>query len=181
MSIRITGANELFGKLNAIAVGLRGDVVRSGLNSAGRIITKRAKELVRKPSDAGYNKRSKDRQGGKNLQETIGHVVRGYNSAKFSGMVLVVGPQYPAGSHGHLVEYGHRIAKRGTGTLTRIAKPGKRKYSTPKSKVGKTGMGVSTGSTRAFPFMEPAARDSVGKITEAIAASVQKAIAKAVP
>jgi hypothetical protein len=175
VKIQIAGFDDLFRKLNAISVGLRGGIVKNAMNQAGRIVAKRAKELARKPGDAGYNPRSRQRQGNKHLVDTIGQVVRFYSSTRFNGFVLVVGPEYPAGAHGHLVEYGHRLAKPGTGTLARIAKPGARP-----ARSTKVHTGIVSGSTRPFPFMKPAADDSINKISNTIADAVERAIAKAV-
>jgi len=177
--IEISGTTELFTRVNELSVEMRGPIVRSGMNAIGRIISARAKQLVRKEGMQGYNKRSPQRLGKKRLVETIGHVVREYHARKFSGFVLVVGPQYPAGSHGHLVEHGHRVSQVGSGTLHRIKRPGKRQFSTPRSTIGKTGQGKHITNTRPFPFMEPAARDSEGKIAAAVESSLKRAIDKA--
>ena len=47
----------------------------------------------------------------KPLNETIGVEVRDYGIRQLA----VVGPMYPAGAHGHLVEDGHEIIARGEG------------------------------------------------------------------
>jgi hypothetical protein len=110
----------------------------------GKTIEKRARQLA--PRSKGYTLRYRKKAGKKRLFSTISTVVRTYDKA----MVLVVGPQYPAGAHGHLLEFGHRIVARGKG----------------KSSSG-TGRRKSTrdtgGMAKAFPFMRPAAEDAKGK------------------
>ena len=60
----------------------------------------------------------------KPLHKTIGTVIREYAN----GVVMaVVGPKYPEGAHGHLVEEGHEIVtkgpeKRRTGLFAKIKK-----------------------------------------------------------
>jgi hypothetical protein len=57
-----------------------------------------------------------DRSNVKPLAETIGVVVRKYDTTS----VAVVGPQYPAGSLGHLIEFGHREILYGRDTGRRV-------------------------------------------------------------
>lgn len=71
--------------------------VAIALNKAAKIVQKRAKELCSPPGYPG------DKPDKKPLRDTIGVVERVYDHA----IVVVVGPQYPAGAHGHLVEFGH--------------------------------------------------------------------------
>ena len=47
----------------------------------------------------------------KALKDTISHVVRKYQDGLLT--VGVVGPQWPAGAHGDLVEKGHNVYRRG--------------------------------------------------------------------
>lgn len=58
-----------------------------------------------------------------NLKRSIGHRVRRYGGF----FLIVVGPTWPQGAHGHLVEYGHRISrtKLATGFLAGIRNRGK--------------------------------------------------------
>jgi hypothetical protein len=64
------------------------------LAAASKVVVKRARELVPKPGYAG------DKPGLKPLRETIGHTVKTYGQI----FVAIIGPQRPAGAHGHLVE-----------------------------------------------------------------------------
>jgi hypothetical protein len=69
------------------------------IRKAGKIVAKRAKELCPAPGYQGDDPTKKP------LRETIGVVVREYGHI----VVMYVGPEYPAGAHGHLVEFGHQL------------------------------------------------------------------------
>jgi len=91
------------------------------LRAAGKVVVKRARELCPRSSRTGTregwsNKTAGSRTGAKPLAETIGVVVRKYDTTS----VAVVGPQYPAGALGHLVEYGHKLIVYGHPTGRRV-------------------------------------------------------------
>lgn len=83
--------------LTKLPVELRTKALNQAVRAAGRIVANQAKQLCPKPGYRG------DKQGLKPLRDTIGVVVRDYAN----GPAAIVGPQYPAGAHGHLVEFGH--------------------------------------------------------------------------
>lgn len=142
-------------RLGAIQTG-----VREGL---APIITA-AKADVQQPGKPGYYPRYGAKKRKKHLRDTIGQLARVYSGT----IVGVVGPQAPAGAHGHNVEHGHRIAVGGSvarqGTPQIKWRPGgpgrppKHVFAkgAPRSKRGRTGMGTVIGQARAFPFMRPA-------------------------
>jgi hypothetical protein len=70
-----------------------------------------------------------------NLQCSIGYRMRRYSGTVFA----TVGPMWPLGAHGHLVEFGHNIVT--GGSISRIAKQSARR-----------GKGLISGRTRSFPF-----------------------------
>lgn len=78
-------------------------VLRGAMGAAARPLVDRAKELCPKPGYKG------DKPGLKPLRDTIGWVFREYTRAR----VAIVGPLAPAGAHGHLVEFGHRMVNGG--------------------------------------------------------------------
>lgn len=73
--------------------------LKDGLRKGGKIVVKRAKELCPKPGYPG------DKPDLIPLENTIGMEVRGYNYT----IMVICGPRYPAGAHGHLVEFGHQM------------------------------------------------------------------------
>jgi hypothetical protein len=76
---------------------------------AGQVVAKRARSLCPPPGYKG------DKPGFKPLRDTIGVVVRHYPNV----LAIYVGPQYPTGAHGHLVEYGHWLVRKNKKTGTR--------------------------------------------------------------
>lgn len=138
--------------------------VRKGLNE----VAKRAEELA-PVGGKGYPRR---RPENKPLKDTIGVVVREYGNV----LVGVVGPQYPAGAHGHLLEHGHRVARGGTLSPLSSAK----NKIAPKSKRGGEfrGKGMATGMAEAFPFMQPAWEDKKDSIEPTIVGALQTAAEK---
>jgi hypothetical protein len=78
--------------------------VRSGLVKASKLVVSEAKRRV-PTGDPKHNPQAKP------LRDTIGYIIRKYDGG--SRQVAVIGPQYPAGAHGHLVEEGHKVYRRG--------------------------------------------------------------------
>ena len=86
----LPGANRLLG-------------LRRALRQAGLIVQARAQQHCPKPGYKG------DDPNKKPLVDTIGvNVWTGDHT-----IVCYVGPQYPAGAHGHLIEFGHRMVIHG--------------------------------------------------------------------
>ncbi len=158
VKVEVHGLERIEEQLRRLTLMVRGQALDKALRRGGKLIVQRAKELV----PVGDRKRySQARKAKKRLKETIGIAVREYANAR----VAVVGPQYPAGAHGHLVEHGHRTVHRHTGTLRRntLTKTGKQK-APPKSKIGKTGQGIVSGFVEGQEFLIPAARDVAPQI-----------------
>lgn len=99
------------------------DEVRKALRKAGQVVIKRAKQLVPPPGYPG------DKPGLKPLRDTIGQEIKDGRTTYFT----VVGPKYPAGAHGYLVEVPHQHFSHGQPT---------------------------GGMTEPHPFMEPAAEST---------------------
>lgn len=157
-------ADALLGRLPIL---VRGSELSKALTKGGSVVVRRARQLVTPPGYPG------DKPDKKPLRDTISTVIRQYKNGMF---VLVIGPQYPAGAHGHLVEFGHRIAS--GGTLTPLANRPRR--TAPKSKLpGRTGKGITVGIVPPHPFMEPAFQDTKDQIEPLIISALQKAVAKA--
>ena len=120
-SVTITETGDMNAILEQLPIMLQRGAVDKALRAAGKVVAKRAKELCPRSSQTGtreeWSKQTAgSRTGAKPLAETIGVVVRKYDTVS----VAVVGPQYPAGSLGHLVEYGHRHIAWGHDTGRRI-------------------------------------------------------------
>lgn len=130
--------------------------LKKALKKAAKIVEKRAKQLCPKPEYPG------DKPGLKPLRDTISTVERGYSHA----IVIVVGPAYPAGAHGHLVEYGHRMVIVGVNAEVVQSYGAKRV--------------VTTSTTRVppYPFMRPAAFETQGEQNDVIVASLQQSLAE---
>lgn len=105
----ITISDSLEETLEQLPAAVRGTVVKSALRAGARPVISRAKQLVPKPGYRG------DKAGKKPLRDTITVVFRAYKQGSLQ--FAAVGPAYPAGAHGHLVEEGHEIVlKDGTRT-----------------------------------------------------------------
>lgn len=92
-----------------------------GLRKEGNRIKRIARQLCPRGAVTGttrrLSQRSRARRGNaKPLRDTIGVVVRDYGGV----LVMLVGPQYPAGAHAHLVEYGHAAVLWGEKTSGRV-------------------------------------------------------------
>ena len=96
---------------------------RKALRKMGTVVMNAARKLVPQPGYPG------DKPEFKPLRDTIGVEVKDGEQ-----IYAVIGPERPAGAHGHLVEYGHRIVKHDGEDTGKMAEP--------------------------HPFMEPAARDT---------------------
>lgn len=143
--VQITGVAELFNRLDRLPIELRGSAMQKGLTNVGDQIVRRARELA-----PFGGPRTGDKAGKKHLKDTIGRKVITYASMKFTGLVLVAGPQYPAGAHGHIIEGGRGAA------------------------------GWHEGRVSGKPFMRPAFDDVSSRVTTIIENAVHEAVEKAV-
>ena len=82
------------------------------VKAAGEVVAARAKQLCPRGDAA-------DKPDAKPLADTIAVEVRDYDQRALA----VIGPQYPAGAHGHLVENGHEIVTRDGRRTGRRARP----------------------------------------------------------
>jgi hypothetical protein len=151
MSVEVKIDEREFANINRILQDLdkrvRKEAVTVGLQNASAIVVNEAKAHVPKP---GY---PFDKPGKKPLRDTIGFEVRDYPSGTF---VAVIGAQYPAGAHAHLVESGHEIW-----------------LPSPPYKVGADT--VATGKrTKPVPFMERAADNTQSRQIAAITSTLKQ-------
>ena len=79
---------------------LRQEAVEESLEKASKIVEEEAKRQAPPPGYPGDKPRKKP------LRDTISHKIEKYQSGN---IVSIVGPQYPAGAHAHLVHEGHEI------------------------------------------------------------------------
>lgn len=124
----LEGANRLLG-------------LRRALKKGADVVAKRAKELCPKP---GYPGDDPDKKA---LVDTIGVNVWIGDSA----IVAYIGPQYPAGAHGHLIEFGHILVIHGQ----------------------------VVGFVQPKPFMRPAADGTKSEQESAVKSELQAAVRRA--
>lgn len=161
-TVKVEGFAEAERHLERLPLELRGPVVKAGLRAAGNAVVRRAKQLCPPPGYPG------DKPGLKALVDTLGTEIREYSGAT----VAVVGPKRPAGSHGWVVEHGHRIAVGGTLTHAGRKTP-------PKSKrTGKAGEGTVAGTVAGRPFMEPASLETRPVQSQLVLTAIKKATEK---
>jgi hypothetical protein len=174
IDVKIDIAAALESLSRVAAASQKTDAIRRGVNESLAPAIAAMRSIVQQPGKPGYFTRYGKRKRLKHLRDTIGHATRIYDKA----VVGVAGPQMPAGAAGHLVEFGHRVARGGTLVRTKTAplrwKEGGRgrrpkraflRGSTPLSKKGPTGGGKIVGQTRAFPFISTAWA-ATGKVAE---------------
>lgn len=137
--LELDGWEELSRQLDRIDDRLTGRVKMQAVQAAGEVVAARAKALCPR-GDPGHEPDKKP------LRDTIGVELRDYGERALA----VVGPEWDAGAHGHLVEYGHAIVTRGKNTGLRAA---------PK------------------PFMRPAYEETKDEQQAAMQAVVNQAIA----
>ena len=80
-----------------------------------------------------------------NLESSVGHREKKYSQAVFA----TIGPLWPLGAHGHLVEFGHDVVLGGS-------KPSDGRSARKASTAARRGKGRVAGRTRAIPFEEKA-------------------------
>lgn len=96
VEINDSGADTLLARL---VIEMRGKALKAAVKSSVSPVRERAMALCPKGP----------RRSGKHLRDTIVAVVRDYGEVQ----VGLVGPSYPAGAHGHLVEFGHAVVRNG--------------------------------------------------------------------
>jgi len=162
-------------------VFVRSKVLPDGMRKALAPIARQGRKLVSQPGSPGYWPRvGKQRLKRKPLKDSIGSVVRQYDKGGARGAVIVgvVGPQYPAGAIGHLVELGHRMVHGGSVGREATSRWAKKGLPKARSKRGVTGGGRVTGRVAGKPFMRPAFEQHAPRATQIIIDTVQKAIEK---
>ncbi len=117
ISMEFEGYDELIRTLDRIDDTLTGKALREAVVDAARVVVNRARQLCPAPGYRGdkpqwgaNNPENRNVAGAlKPLRDTIGMEVRSYGVRQLA----LAGPYYPAGAHGHLVEYGHRLIVHG--------------------------------------------------------------------
>lgn len=100
--------NKIDAALAAIETNLRGQAVDRGLRAIGSHIRQRTKAVLPKPGYTRYTRTKHeeyhDKDGPKPLEQTIKTKIIGTPGIV---RVAIIGYEWPAGAHGHLVETGH--------------------------------------------------------------------------
>lgn len=143
-----------------------------GVKSALVPVRNDAARLAPAPGQPGYTYPSKGskRAGRKRLRDTMGVRTKIYSASKV--LAGVVGPQYPAGAHGHLVEHGHRVVT--GGSTRRVGRWNKRGL--PNAGV-RTGKGTVIGYATPKPFLSPAVENNRSTVNSIFVAATSKRIA----
>lgn len=153
-------ASKIINELQQIESNFRQlQMLEMGVKAALVPVRNDAARLAPAPGYPGYTYPSKGsaRASRKRLRDTMGVKTRIYGRSKT--IAGVAGPQYPAGAHGHLVEFGHRIVT--GGSVARVGRWSKRGL--PSAGV-KTGKGSIGGRATAKPFLAPAVEANRGTV-----------------
>ena len=125
--------------LSQLPTGMREDAYAEALTAAGNIAKTRMRHLA-SIGDPNHNPQAKP------LHKTFAVKVTDYQNGDV--WVAIVGAEYPAGAHSHLVEEGHEVYRRGSKGDS--ARGQKRKPLTGKAKVeGKYFMATAIDQTEA--------------------------------
>lgn len=162
--VRIEISDEFFQEidqqLSRLGAIQRQPALQAGIRKGLGVIKQRVRQILPKPGYPG------DKPNKKALRDTLQIKVKEYgNDGRY--IVGVVGYSWGAGSHGHIVEHGHRIA---TGGKLQRLKGGHNPLAT-----GRVG-GFVPGKF----YLERAAQSSKAEFEQAIRDSIEQAIAKAV-
>jgi hypothetical protein len=166
----VLGEKELRAVLNELGPRIERKVTRGAMSDAAAPIVKAARG----------NARARKKTG--NLAKSAGKRVKSY--AKDGVVYVAAGYLYTKGGfHGHLVEFGHRIAKGGTLKLIPQEVPITRRKEANRSKVtGEKGKGQSIGRVPGYPVLAPAFRSAASEaqriVFERHSARVEKEAAK---
>ena len=114
--------NRIDAALSAIETNLRGQAVDRGLRAIGSHVRQKTQAVLPKPGYARYTRTKheeyRDKDGPKPLEQTIKTKIVGTPGIV---RVAIIGYEWPAGAHGHLVESGHDMVvggkKRSGGTV----------------------------------------------------------------
>lgn len=128
--------------LTELPLAIRGKGLLSAVRKSLKPVVAKAKSLA----PVGQARAGK-KAGKPHLRDTITSVVRDYGETK----VGVAGPSYPAGAHGHLIEFGHNVVRDG-----RVV-----------------------GRAPPYPFLRPAAESTASEQKAAFEAELSKVIAEA--
>ena len=112
--VDIEGLDAIISQLNKIGV-VAVDDISASVTKAGQVITRRAKQLVPRPGQGGYqsyNATHKKNQRDVPLYKSFKTRKRKYANAT----IYVVGPSWEHGRHGRLVETGHKVISHGKDT-----------------------------------------------------------------
>jgi HK97 gp10 family phage protein len=193
-TMRLSGANEITAALKGVSEKLAGQTLNKAIKAAANVMLRAAKAAARK--------RHKSGKGTGNLARSM--AIRQLTYA--NGVVYAaIGPSWPKGAHGWLVEHGHRIVTGGTvtrrggkfgfGGAAPIEKKSRRlqervylgrnsRYrdlskagATFNRAVGERGHGRTGGSVPAYPFLQPAFDSAKTEMLDAIQQTVEAALA----
>lgn len=156
--------------LERLPIELRTTALTKAVRAAGKVVAERARQLCPPPGYPG------DKPGLKPLRDTIGVQVRYYEREQDAAVVAVVGPEYPAGAHGHLVEFGHRIvgnAQLSEGSSQGEAAAGLFSPAEYLRRAHRAG-----GEVAPQPFLRPAADETEAEQRAALAGTLQKELEK---
>lgn len=117
--LTLIGDKELLAAFGELGRRAQGEIVRKALRAASRPIINAARDNLQAQTGG---------EGTGNLRKSMGLRMKTYRNS--GSTVAVIGPRWPQGAHGHLVEFG---------TTTRVTKKG-----------------ISRGFMPARPFLRPA-------------------------
>lgn len=101
--------------LSKIEANVRGDAINKGLRAIGRQVASGTKAALPKPGYERFTRPTGTAYSDKDGPKPLGQTVKTKLIQHAGGLVKVaiIGYEWPAGAHGHLVEMGHDLVKGG--------------------------------------------------------------------
>lgn len=162
-TIQIIGTEAFEAELLRLEVAHRGTALRAGLRAAGNAVKQRLRQILPKPGYPG------DKPGLTALRDTVSVKLKEYQLGRV--VVAVVGYEWGAGSHGHLVELGHDLVIGGTSP-----KPGAGRKSLRAAKDGRRGKGRIAGRVEGRYYLQAASEGTKAEQDQAMLSAIGRAV-----
>ena len=182
--IKVDGIRQLLSKLNGLTPKAQRGALRAMTSKAGVLLSREIRRQIKR-RDMPYSRARNpaERRAAKGRGQTpLAYTIkkRAWKKPQKGIIGTVVGPAYPAGAHGHLAEFGHkitghsRIKFRGVSLKALRRKKWKRKT----VRLGRRSVARSGERTIAHGFQQQAMDETSGEIYGAMREGWRRFIAK---
>ena len=111
MELDTAAMNNIDSALAAIETNLRGKAISNGLRDIGKHVARQTKASLPKKGYTRYTRTKGEKYKDKSEPKPLGDTVKTKLIDYADGVikVAIIGYEWPAGAHGHLVELGHEM------------------------------------------------------------------------